>query len=449
MPERRFEQKLVAHTEQRRRLLEEAGGTPLIPRAYFEILEDYLLISRRRAKSQLPLFNLQLTLLDLLSTHEQAVSHYKNEKKRLERQLRTPDEASDLDADLKTVTRELYVNRAICRAIRDISDGIAWRLFDHDRAILHYLADRPGRPHIDVGGIESELREFGRVFNEEDGIAILNDMTHFLKVGDVTVIKEAGDVIEFIEVKRGHRTSGRITRQRQEMRETVEFLSTGLREHGGSQLQIVDLDIAPQHFFPHVRRVLDAAGRNGSALERIGDHLVVYCLDSLRISGESDLDRALSTIDEAGEVAVRWQDEGDMVVPFSSLDKYLQVRWYAPFAIYPFDDLQCVKLAAGGLILNAYVNASAVLRYIDQRGWRTIGTVWESTSTDHESPNHVAMVQKEAMTSTISPLEFGRLGYEFLRPRTLVDKLEALLALGPTGSDYIQPRLRREREVWR
>ena len=51
--------------------------------------------------------------------------------------------------------------------------------------------------------------------------AILTDLTHFLKLGDLIIKKDDG-TFEIVEVKKGHKSSGRITRQRQEMRRTVE-----------------------------------------------------------------------------------------------------------------------------------------------------------------------------------------------------------------------------------
>jgi hypothetical protein len=68
----------------------------------------------------------------------------------------------------------------------------------------------------------------------------LNDLTHFLKLGDVT-IRHGADQFELIEVKKGHKTSGRITRQRQNLRQTLALLDA--RELDVEEGRVVITDV--------------------------------------------------------------------------------------------------------------------------------------------------------------------------------------------------------------
>ena len=52
---------------------------------------------------------------------------------------------------------------------------------------------------LDQGALNT-LYEFSDVFSNPEAIAIYNDITNFLRVGDITQIKEDGS-IEIIEVK--------------------------------------------------------------------------------------------------------------------------------------------------------------------------------------------------------------------------------------------------------
>ncbi len=167
-PQPKFTARLTAFDEKRRRQLASAQGAALLPDEQHMILEDYLHISRVRRRSPLPLFKLQMHLVQDLVLAEKAIAGYK--EKRRERQANVTAGAPDkeqLEQEIRWIERELHFHEAEYRAIRDIADGIAWRLFDYDRAILTELANRTASKHINLEGIEAELHEFGQVFNSK------------------------------------------------------------------------------------------------------------------------------------------------------------------------------------------------------------------------------------------------------------------------------------------
>ena len=82
------------------------------------------------------------------------------------------------------------MHEAIRRCIREIGDGIAWRLFGYDRAVLTELAHRPSGKSINIDGLAPELAEFLDVFHSREGVAILTDLTHFLKLGDLIIKRD-------------------------------------------------------------------------------------------------------------------------------------------------------------------------------------------------------------------------------------------------------------------
>ena len=60
----------------------------------------------------------------------------------------------------------------------------------------------------------NNLHKFADLFLKKDSIAIYNDITNFLRVGDITQIKKDGS-IEIVEVKASKQRGSRITRQKQ------------------------------------------------------------------------------------------------------------------------------------------------------------------------------------------------------------------------------------------
>lgn len=188
-PRRRFVSKTRIFTEQRRREFAEAGF-PLVPEDQLLVLEDYLDISRRRSLSVLPLFKLQLHMLQDLVIAEKAIGSYKRKLKEMsgEPLLTEEDTGPDTEvedesaaestpsregesvphgAEIRAIKRELYFLRSEVRSLRDIADGIAWRLFDYDRAVLHELARRPAGRHINSEGLLAELYTFAGYANAE------------------------------------------------------------------------------------------------------------------------------------------------------------------------------------------------------------------------------------------------------------------------------------------
>ncbi len=415
------------------------------------LLEDFLHITRVRRGNALPLFRVQLALLDELVSCEKAITHYKNELTKREALIAAGSvDKSELGTEIRSIKRELHFHSVERQAIRDIGDGIAWRLFDYDRAILQELANRPSGKHVNPEGIEAELSEFGQVFNSQHGIAVLNDLTHFLKLGDLTVRKDDGS-FEFIEVKTKGKASGRITRQRQDLRRTVTFFNIGEREEVEGQQSIVELQIRPETLAANISRLIGEAGKKGAAVRRIGEHLIVGCVNFPKAVGIGD-ETFRAILDQIRDWVDEWTQKDDLVTDCLSADKYLEVRSFAPFSIFPFSEPDRVKLMTGALSLMAYVNVSAFLKYCNQRGWKVVKTfdehLEEAERTGDGKSFRLATIRKGPLTLQLPGPLIARLGFEFLRPKTLVDAFEAKLALGEPATKMSFPNFSGEPEIW-
>jgi hypothetical protein len=341
------------------------------------------------------------------------------------------------------------MHRAHARGLRDIADGIAWRLFGYDRAALSHIADRETSRHIEAGGLEAELRAFGEPFNDRSGVALFNDLTHFLKLGDITV-KRSDDTFELIEVKTGHSTSGRITRQRQHMSEVVQILNTGERDDEGSRLVISQMATIPESFIRPVATLISAASKRGAAVDQIGDSLIVECTDFLALN-EGNEEAARATIESGSERLERWRRRGDFVMPCRSRERYVFVKNFAPFSIYPLPDLVRVKLATGAMWLDSYLNLTAVLKYFEDKGWRVLknpGEHLEELENGQETGDALATIRKGPLTTTLPGALLGRIGMEFLRPKSIVALIEEMLAAGDQSVQGVFPTFREESRLW-
>src|SRR5438876_1635242 len=184
---KRFTARFTAVDERRRAEIRAAFAFPVPARERNMVLEDYLAISRQRRSTFLPLVKLQLHMLEDLMTVEHMIAEYKRRKESLEADPPAP--GSPGARDIEIIEREMYFYRAEQRALRDIADGIVWRLLEYDRALIYELATRSATKHIQVEGLDAELREFAHGLDSGQGIPVLNDLTNVLRLGDVTLFR--------------------------------------------------------------------------------------------------------------------------------------------------------------------------------------------------------------------------------------------------------------------
>jgi hypothetical protein len=110
------------------------------------------------------------------------------------------------------------------------------------------------------------------------------------------------------------------------------------------------------------------------------------------------------------------------------------------------------KLMTGALSVMAYVNVSAFLRYCEQRRWKVVKMPVEHLEEAEKSGEgkslRLATIRKGPLTLQLPGPLIARLGFEFLRPKTLVDAFEAQLALGEPATKMSFPNFSGEPEIW-
>ena len=182
-------------------------------RAWRDVVEDYLYISKKRMGNKLALFKLQFSILADIILNIKYIDKCKSELDKLGNIEKENDlKNEDLKRQKSYFDREIFSLRLINKALREIVDGIVWRTFDFNRAVLYMLADKePIETIREDKGLLNSIDEFGEVFLNPDNHAIFNDITNFLRVGDITEIEKDGN-INFIEVKSSKWRKKRVTR---------------------------------------------------------------------------------------------------------------------------------------------------------------------------------------------------------------------------------------------
>ncbi len=402
------------------------------PRAieWRDVIEDYLTISRKRADNKFCLFRLQISILrDLLLLAEERDDYKKTLSDRLYDQSVTEEE---LNGDKKYIESEIAVVDLVEKALREIIDGLAWRYFKYNRPILYLLADieEHGPLRLDPGFIKT-IDHFAEIFLGEEDKAIINDISNFLRSGDITHIDADGN-IELIEVKSRKKGGGRrITRQKQRMVELVEFFNTGIAEYDNKKITIVDSSIKMKNHFAEVRDSILRARNKGYDSIAIGDYLIVH-IGYFGKQKDFDINKMYQYFGQKqSSIKQKWEKRGDIILRRLIMDKLRFIRNYVPFSIFPFDDEICADVMMGKLMIEYLFNFSEVIRIVERSGWIVMDSIasWNEKQLETMTPEErmklsLLKVRKGKYMVNVPPAWIGMLKYEFWSVKSLIQALD-------------------------
>jgi hypothetical protein len=321
------------------------------------------------------------------------------------------------------------------RNIRDIVDGMAWRLFDFNRARLTIVSSTKSNLSIQVSkGLETELTELAE-YCYNGSIALLNDLTSLIDVGDVTV-KNADGKFEFHEIKTSKKKTPRTERQKIKHTRAVEFINKGFYEHEGRSYRLVNLDIPHDNYLGKVLNVIKEAKVKGYNANVISKYLIVECI-YVDMLGNGD---NLEDCQRKGANIKKCWDPKDKLLVLSNLFRLrFRLRLFPPYSIFPHPEDICVDLMSGRALLFVHINYSAVLRIIRQADW-DIREEIESESFFGAPPSvQILELRKGHFKTSMTAGDLFALGMEFVKLDMLVNRFQ---------KTYDLSSRRKKKEIW-
>jgi len=303
---------------------------------------------------------------------------------------------------LKRRQSQIESSQEFLEILRAIGDALAFIFAD--RFDLKPLAFRDA-PGFMSGKRGARLeRAMLRTAFKYGHVAVLNDLTHTLRHGDVTVFNPDG-TFRLFEAKSGR--GGNYARNKRQFEATqamAQYLVTDVREEEGGIWQRVSVNTHPPDHSAFVTNALKHMPQSGWSLTEVEPGLHYLLVDCA-----SDGFRA--------EDAFAGLDKSNPVELISANDAKYERMGYTPFPLLIRDaDLLC-RFYAGEIVINILVSLDRVNALLSRHGLRVTFsddalTHWKVH--DDADPEHDSFVSSHFV---------GRLGAEFIQLGWLVENI--------------------------
>lgn len=348
---------------------------------YRPILRDLFDKSIKASHGNYSLFDLQAELFSNILIANRARQKYLHNKElcgrgldRLVRKNASQERVRHAQKHVETMQHYAAAANWIIRQLRSIGDGIAWRFFNYDRSALRLLAehDYVSVPEMDKGVFAEmdtiqSLQEHGTPF-------IMNTITNFLRVGDITVYDRTKNRYELLEIKAGTKRTERTTRQSKHRDVAQRGLNEGLHYMRGVK---ITKRVAEKPLLTYVKSIENAmaeADQKLASSRLFGDYLSVgvFALSKIidEIRDENMIQLQDSILDRCMFVLKRKED-----VPLPLMSNIFPIAHFipaaAPYAVFPIATDRRFDILTGNFWIISQLNISGLARWLEKRGWET------------------------------------------------------------------------------
>ena len=356
------------------------------------ILEDLFKKSLLAKDGKYSLFDIQSELLGHIVTADDARRKYLSGKGRfakaisnLSKNNASLERIKQAQTRLDDMHNSSEAARLFVSQLRSIGDGIAWRFLNYDRAALRILAEHDyiSAP-IRGRGLLAEIEKFA-YFASQGRPVLINSITNFLRVGDLTTYDESSNTYNLVEVKAGNMQTPK-TRRQTEKRKLVQ---KGLDETFHSIFPDISItkimSKSPLLTYANgLDKVMSEANQKLASSRKYGEYLSL-CAFSLRKLLELPEEEANQILAETiTRLFSITRSRKDILLPLMS-NVFRTVhfsRMLAPYTIFPIDQNHRFSLLAGDFLIFSLLNISGLIRWLEKRGWEV-----EQLQIPHEIPN--------------------------------------------------------------
>ncbi|MBI2004674.1 hypothetical protein HYS79_00755 [Patescibacteria group bacterium] len=285
------------------------------------------------------------------------------------------------------------------RIYQTIIDGVVWRVLNFNRPVLRLLSENEGPGHI-----HPPYADILRKFIDSSDTVLINDLSRYLRIGDLTRVTKEGKILLY-ELKKSGRVvsgmsdifkearkhgSGSISKQRHRhwtAQMSIASQSINIPVISGDMVRedhradIVDSSIKIFHHFKAIKDLIKKADRTGFEQKEVeeGYFIEVTAFDTILASVKEDdveknpmMQRKL----HAEEQRPEWlKAKAARTIDLSSLESFVYEgtqfpRNFTPQSVLPFSSRNCVRLMMGHLEIRVYYNIEFLKKRLQERGWQ-------------------------------------------------------------------------------
>ncbi len=267
---------------------------------------------------------------------------------------------------------------------------------------------------------------------------VLNVITNFTRVGDLTTYNPGTDVVSIIEVKSGRKKTARTRRQAKYMTLIQEGLTTGVHSIGDVKLHGISANKPLRTHIQSVERAMEEAEERYFSSRLFGDYLSVVVFspggivenlaeDKWEDIWKEGFDRLYSVGRRKSDVLLHLIHIPLAVSHFSPI--------LAPYVIFPINPTRRFDLLMGKVVVFSILNVSGLARWLGKRGWRAHAVQLPSTEPDvGEFPFVPALYvgrKNRGVQMGIDTLLLAAM--EFWMPESIESSAEAILGVSTTA----------------
>jgi len=410
-------------------------------RDWHEVLEDMVGTAKMRRDNKFAQFRLQLSILGDIVTTEKAIAQYItliNNPEEARKWIPEPEPIDQIDID--HWKKEANTNKILLAALRDIGDGIAWRVLQHNRPLLYTMSrnEAPGTIRFDVGRL-NELQELSDITTDPTITHFfLHAITNFARVGDITSLDQDGKV-EFAEVKsksnpRGKKWKERVERQILRLDNLTRLANEGIGLVDDKGVVVKMINATPKLSLKKIRSLLLEAQASGAASQLLQPYLAITAADFSAKYKEETFKHAHTSI----SAAIR--EKGDIIVHPNSLHFFEFSPNRAPISIHPFEPSSIAGILLGRIILFYDFNVSRFFRELAREGWPVVDSPL-LTHPDNYNPetDPFCVIKKDKLTIAVPPSMIARVVFEGISVKSLLLIFDAIRLAG--ASDQQEPMI--------
>lgn len=388
-----------------RRLIKESGDLFLNDyyQSFLPGFTDLIKQSKDRIwyKDPVKHYGLQIALLETLQGLERASS----EGKKLSRE----QSSAELDMQSKR-------NKFLAKAVKEISDGVAWRTLGYSRFKMRILSQ--GRYSGHTWGKDGQLAELkhARRIVGNGGYVLINDVTNCLRIGDLTLIHpdkrgkcylveiKKNEIITAYSILNKLDSGKKLDKQEKRLFQAQIAIDENKFPASFGKIPFEGINIPLHDVISSVSAITKQALKKGAAFRMITSYMRVEAIDLPALFQRNDFK---TVIDDLG-----YPD----VTPFFEYSSYdhLMVgaigeveRGSPPYTIFPLPTEVIVKIITGELYVKCSLYEEPLKAAFKSQGWELL--INKDALRQYTPPT-----DEENVTHMSSELLFPKSGYEAL-----------------------------------